>query len=457
MDRLGIGGHRSPCAGSSAQAGPIVAHKLIIDIAVQRAKLTSDRSVSTGRDVLIQPRVERALARQTSNWEVAARLASGGEGPVRRVRAGEVELAYRLWPGEGPAIVAIHGLTASHVSFAGIAERLAGRRPFFAPDLRGRGRSDKPATGYGMRQHALDVAAAMRGLGLGRSVVLGHSMGAYVGTALAVEFPALVAGLVMLDGGYLLDPPAGLDPDQLLDTLLKPQIERLRTTYESMDRYLAFWRALPTFPAKDWGPWVEDYLEYDLGGEPPEVVLEVVLHPGAPILGGKSRQSSPEGEVSVHGLVRRAQALDLGLEQRVEELVGIQARGRVEQVAAVEHHQSGDKSRELDGERGPDVRAHRMAEYNAAPQSEAAHRGRHIECVLPHAISGRRLVRPTAAAEVRGEERTPPSEPLRDVGKADVRSGETVDGDDGRSFARPQPVCELHLARAHAPYRSFAA
>jgi len=202
---------------------------------------------------------------------VAAGLASGGEEPVRRVRAGEVELAYRLWPGEGPAIVAIHGLTASHVGFVGIAERLAGRRPFFAPDLRGRGRSDKPATGYGMRQHALDVAAAMRGLGLGRSVVLGHSMGAYVGTALAVEFPALVAGLVMLDGGYLLDPPAGLDPDQLLDTLLKPQIERLRTTYESMDRYLAFWRALPTFPAKDWGPWVEDYLEYDLGGEPPEL------------------------------------------------------------------------------------------------------------------------------------------------------------------------------------------
>src|SRR5450759_1748267 len=142
MDRLGIGGRRSPCAGSSAQAGPIVAHKLIIDIAVQPAKLTSDRSVNTGRDVLIQPRVERALARPTSNWEVAARLDSSGE---------------------GPAIVAIHGLTASHVSFAGIAERLAGRRPFFAPDLRGRGRSDKPATGYGMRQHALDVAAAMRG------------------------------------------------------------------------------------------------------------------------------------------------------------------------------------------------------------------------------------------------------------------------------------------------------
>ena len=201
---------------------------------------------------------------------MAARVAPNGK-LIRRVRAGEVELAYRLWPGKGPAIVAIHGLTASHVSFVGIAERLAGRRPLLALDLRGRGQSDKPAGGYGMRQHALDVAAAMRSLGLGPSIVLGHSMGAYIGTALAVEFPDLLAGLVMLDGGYLLDPPAGFDPDQLLDTLLKPQVERLRTTFESRAAYLDFWRKLPTFRSTEWGPWVEAYLEYDLGGEPPSL------------------------------------------------------------------------------------------------------------------------------------------------------------------------------------------
>jgi pimeloyl-ACP methyl ester carboxylesterase len=199
---------------------------------------------------------------------VLASLASKGE-LIRRVRAGEVELAYRLWPGKGPAIVAIHGLTASHVNFIGIAERLAGRRPLLAFDLRGRGQSDKPEGGYGMRQHARDVAAAMRSLGLGRSVVIGHSMGAYIGTALAADFPDLVAGLVMLDGGYLLDLPANFDPDQLLDTLLKPQVERLRATYPSRAGYLDFWRGLPAFPAADWGPWVEAYLEYDLGGEPP--------------------------------------------------------------------------------------------------------------------------------------------------------------------------------------------
>ncbi|GAC1664972.1 MAG: alpha/beta fold hydrolase [Candidatus Dormibacteraceae bacterium] len=202
------------------------------------------------------------------------KVTSNGE-PIRRVRAGDIDLAYRQWPGTGPAIVAIHGLTASHVNFIGIAERLAGRRPVLAFDLRGRGQSDKPATGYGMRQHALDVAAAMRSFDLGRSVVLGHSMGAYIGTALAVEAPELVAGLVMLDGGYLLDLPANFDPDVLLDTLLKPQVERLRTTYASRAAYIEFWRGLPAFPAADWGPWVEAYLEYDLGGEPPALRARV--------------------------------------------------------------------------------------------------------------------------------------------------------------------------------------
>jgi pimeloyl-ACP methyl ester carboxylesterase len=197
-------------------------------------------------------------------------LTSNGD-VIRRVRAGDVELTYRLWPGNGRAIVAIHGITASHINFIGIAERLAGRRPLLAFDLRGRGQSDKPVSGYGMRQHALDVAAAMRSLGLGPSVVVGHSMGAYVGTALAAEFPDLVAGLVMLDGGYLLDPPPGFDPDKQLDTLLKPQVERLRRTFESRAVYREFWRKLPTFSTEQWGPWVEAYLDYDLGGEPPSL------------------------------------------------------------------------------------------------------------------------------------------------------------------------------------------
>ena len=188
-----------------------------------------------------------------------------------RVAADGVEIAFGRWSAGAPTIVGIHGLTASHLNFVGLAERLAPDYSVWAPDLRGRGQSGKPPGDYGMVRHAADVAAAMAASGVGRSVVVGHSMGAYIGAALAVERPELVAGLVMLDGGYLLDMPAGLDPNDLLDTLLKPQVERLRTDYPSRAAYREFWRSLPTFRAADWNPWLEAFLDYDLGGEEPNL------------------------------------------------------------------------------------------------------------------------------------------------------------------------------------------
>jgi lipase len=188
-----------------------------------------------------------------------------------RVRGDGVELAFGYWPGRGAPVVAIHGLTASYLAFAGIAERLAGRRSLFAIDLRGRGDSGKPDGPYGMAQHARDVAAAMRALGLGSSIVVGHSMGAFVATALAVEAPELVAGLIMIDGGYVPDLPVGVEPEQALDALLSQRIMQLRQNYPSRDAYREFWRSQPHFPPQDWGPWVEDFLDYELGGESPRL------------------------------------------------------------------------------------------------------------------------------------------------------------------------------------------
>jgi lipase len=188
-----------------------------------------------------------------------------------RVSGAGVELAYGFWPGRGMPIVAVHALTTSYKTFVGIGERLAGRRPLFAPDLRGRGDSDKPTGPYGMAAHAADVAAAMRVIGIGPAVVVGHSMGAYVATALAEAEPDLVAGLVLLDGGHPPDLPPGLDSDAHLDRILGPVVGRLRQDFASLEEYLDSWRRLPTFADVGgrlaWGPWVEDYLAYDLGRE----------------------------------------------------------------------------------------------------------------------------------------------------------------------------------------------
>jgi pimeloyl-ACP methyl ester carboxylesterase len=184
-----------------------------------------------------------------------------------RITGDGVELAYAMWPGAGAPIVGIHGLTASHLNFVAIADRLAGQRPLIAFDLRGRGDSDKPAGPYGMAQHARDVAAAMRALGLGPSVVVGHSMGAYIAAALAADAPELVAHVVLLDGGFMPPLPPGVPLRALLESLVQTMVARLSQTFASREAYHAYWRAQPMFEPRDWNAWLDEYIDYDLGAD----------------------------------------------------------------------------------------------------------------------------------------------------------------------------------------------
>jgi lipase len=186
-----------------------------------------------------------------------------------RVPGDGILLAFGYWPGRGAPVVALHGLTASHMNFIGIAERLSGRCALLALDLRGRGDSDKPTGPYGMAQHARDVAAAMRAMGLGPSIIAGHSMGAFIATALAAQDPSLVSGLVLIDGGYIPDVPRSVSSEPGLNAALAQRIAQLRQTYPSREAYRKFWRAQPHFPSEEWNPWVEAFLDYEVGGDSP--------------------------------------------------------------------------------------------------------------------------------------------------------------------------------------------
>ena len=187
-----------------------------------------------------------------------------------RVPGDGVELSFGYWPGRAAPVVALHGLTASHMNFIGIAERLAGQCALFALDLGGRGDSDKPPEPYGFVQHARDVAAAMRAMGLGGpSIVVGHSMGAFIATALAAQEPGLVSGLVLIDGGLVPNTPLADSAGQGVTAALALRIQQLRQTHPSRQAYREFWRTQPHFPAQPWNPWVEAFLDYEVAGDSP--------------------------------------------------------------------------------------------------------------------------------------------------------------------------------------------
>ena len=177
-----------------------------------------------------------------------------------------IKIAFNYWPGCGTPIVCIHGLTASSMSFICLANSL--EQPVLAIDLRGRGNSDKPDAPYGMAQHARDVAAVLRAFGAASYIVVGHSMGAYIATALAAQEPDLVAGLIMLDGGYFPPMPDGLTADQILNLVVGPAvIGRLKQTFSSHEEYLNYWRNLPSYPPEVWNDSLEKYLKYDLAAK----------------------------------------------------------------------------------------------------------------------------------------------------------------------------------------------
>ena len=164
------------------------------------------------------------------------------------------------WPGTGAPVLAIHGITSSSRSWPLLAQELD--RPVVAPDLRGRGRSNRLPGPVGLVAHADDCAALLRAVTDEPVVVAGHSMGGFVAVVLAARHPDLVRALVLVDGG-LPFPPA--DARATLAGL-QPIKDRLQTSY-TREGYRDWFRRHPAF-ARDWTPEVEEYADYDLPDDP---------------------------------------------------------------------------------------------------------------------------------------------------------------------------------------------
>jgi lipase len=167
-------------------------------------------------------------------------------------------------------VVAVHGITASHLSWCAVARGLLARRPgacVLAPDLRGRGRSATVGPPYGMASHVADLLAVLDHAGAPRAVLAGHSMGAFVVARLAADQPARAAAVVLVDGGLRIPAPAHLAPDRVLEAILGPAFARLRMTFSSVEEYVAFWQAHPAFAGR-WNDDVDAYVRADLVGRP---------------------------------------------------------------------------------------------------------------------------------------------------------------------------------------------
>ncbi len=109
--------------------------------------------------------------------------------------------------GEGPPVLLLHGFPDSwrlwRHQIPALAE--AGHR-VIAPDLRGFGRTDRPARveDYGLRALVADVVGLLDVLGVERAAVVGHDWGASLSWAVARAVPDRVTRLVVVSVGHPL-------------------------------------------------------------------------------------------------------------------------------------------------------------------------------------------------------------------------------------------------------------
>lgn len=191
--------------------------------------------------------------------------------------------------GDASAALLVHGITSSHLAWDFVAERLPDVT-LIAPDLRGRGMSRTVTGPAGLAAHAADLAATLDRLGLGQTVVVGHSMGGFVAVVFAHLYPERVTRLLLVDGGLPLDVDPRLSTDDVISGVLGPTAARLAMQFASVDDYLAFWHRHPAF-ADDWSPRLDDYFAYDLvddgaGALRPATAYETVVADVADMNGG---------------------------------------------------------------------------------------------------------------------------------------------------------------------------
>jgi pimeloyl-ACP methyl ester carboxylesterase len=107
--------------------------------------------------------------------------------------------------GSGMPVVLLHGNGSMIGDFlaCGITERIAAGHRIVAFDRPGFGYSERPrGRRWGPTEQARLLLRACARLGIERPIVVGHSWGALVALALALEGPDKVAGLVLLSGYY---------------------------------------------------------------------------------------------------------------------------------------------------------------------------------------------------------------------------------------------------------------
>jgi pimeloyl-ACP methyl ester carboxylesterase len=113
----------------------------------------------------------------------------------------ELRLYYERAGSGDPEFLFVPGWCCDNTAFRPQFEHFVREHAVTALDLRGVGRSDRPSDGYSISGLADDVAAFCGAVGIGKPIIVGHSLGGMIAVELGARYPALPSALVLVDPG----------------------------------------------------------------------------------------------------------------------------------------------------------------------------------------------------------------------------------------------------------------
>jgi 3-oxoadipate enol-lactonase len=121
------------------------------------------------------------------------------------ITLGDLSTYYETY-GDGEPLLLIHDLGSSTEDWEWQVPVLRHAFTVVTYDVRGHGKTGKPAEGYSMLQFANDAAKLITALALGPMHVVGLGMGGMIALQLAVNYPDSVRSLVVVNSGPELVP-----------------------------------------------------------------------------------------------------------------------------------------------------------------------------------------------------------------------------------------------------------
>jgi N-formylmaleamate deformylase len=118
-----------------------------------------------------------------------------------------INIHYYRSGGKKPPILLLHGATDDGLCWGRTAQELAERYDVIMPDAQGHGLSDRLGPDFSFENHTKQAAGLIKELGLGRPIIMGHSMGAGTTCNVAMEYPNLLKAIILEDPAWGLFPP----------------------------------------------------------------------------------------------------------------------------------------------------------------------------------------------------------------------------------------------------------